>query len=194
MTAVFLSASVPDPRRHARYFNNTSVGRIREAITQLARAVLPTGEFTFGGHPAISPLVLAVAGYLGAKDRVVIYQSEFFRSLVPPESLAFSRIVWTPAVRADPQDSLRAMREAMVRSTDFRAAFFIGGMEGVEEELATFRSEHPGAAIFPVASTGGAARVLFQRGEGPIDPLVRNQLEKSLVYGYLFPKLLAMAP
>jgi len=68
LAPVFLSASVPDPSRHAAYFQTARPARIREAVTQLARVVLPHGLLVFGGHPAISPLVLkeAIAGALVA--------------------------------------------------------------------------------------------------------------------------------
>ena len=41
LAPVFLSASVPDPSRHAAYFQTARPARIREAVTQLARVVLP---------------------------------------------------------------------------------------------------------------------------------------------------------
>ncbi len=36
--------------------------------------------------------------------------------------------------------------------------FFIGGMEGVEEEYKMFIRKHPHAIILPIASTGAAAK------------------------------------
>lgn len=194
MLSVFVSASVPDPRRDTNYHRTAHPLRIREAITQLARAVLPLGELVFGGHPAVSPLVLAVATQLGASSRAAIFQSEFFRGRVPRDSLVFPRLTWTPAVGHDQSKSLAAMRTLMIRSREFEAAFFIGGMEGVEEEYSVFRQEWPQAAAYPIASTGGAARLLFARGAGAQAPSLRQQLDRDTVYGHLFRKLLNLVP
>lgn len=72
--AVFLSASVPDPRREREYRvenePNTVYERvpdahveIEQAVVALTRAVFSAGgRLVFGGHPAISPLVALVAG------------------------------------------------------------------------------------------------------------------------------------
>lgn len=191
---VLLSAGMPDPKQDSAYFRPARAARVREAVIQLARAVLPTTELVFGGHPAVAPLVLAVARQMGAIHRVIIFQSEFFRSTVPPESLVFSRLTWTSSIRGDRSRSLEAMRSAMVRSMDFEAAFFIGGMQGGEDELRILRRERPQVPVYPVASTGGAAEVIFSRGEGPHDAVLRHLLERDLVYGHLFQKLLGLAP
>jgi hypothetical protein len=71
---VFLSASVPDPRREAEYRVGGDLGALYErvedahveverAVVSLARAVLSAGgRLAFGAHPSISPLVAMVAG------------------------------------------------------------------------------------------------------------------------------------
>lgn len=46
------------------------------------------------------------------------------------------------------------------------AAVFIGGMEGVEAELAIFQKTHPNSPVVPVASPGGAARDIAARIAG----------------------------
>lgn len=195
LAPVFLSGSVPDPLRDAAYFQTARPARIREAVTQLARVVLPHGLLVFGGHPAFSPLVLTVAQQLGAVGRVVIYQSEFFASKVPQDSMAFPNLKWTPEVGGDRGErSLERMREEMLGAYGFGAGFFVGGMHGIEDEFAMFARLRAGVPAYPVASTGGAARMLFDRGEGPQDAAVRGMLERELVYGYLFQKLLGLAP
>ncbi|WP_437634662.1 hypothetical protein [Sorangium sp. So ce854] len=191
---IFLSAGAPDPRRHPAYFQTARPFRIREAVTQLARVVLPHTLLVFGGHPAISPLILTVAHQIGALDRVEIHQSDFFRNSIPPESMGFRKLIWTPEVRHDREGSLEAMRRRMIGGHRFSAAIFIGGMDGVEKERALFRTLQPAAPDYLVASTGGATRVLFDRGEGPKDPRVRGKLEQELVYGYLFQSLLGLVP
>ena len=191
---VFLSASVPDPRRDPVYARTAKPARIAEAVSMLAGVVLPRAELVFGGHPAISPLVLAIARQLGAVDRVVIYQSEFFRSVVPVDSVAFPRLTWTAEVVGDRAASLRAMRGEMIGRRAFGAGFFVGGMDGVEEEYAMFRALQPNAVAFPVGSTGGAAGVLLDNGEGPSDAGERAALGGDLVYAHMFEKLLGLVP
>ena len=185
--AVFLSASAPDPRRHPRYYTTSDVSAIREAIVALATVVLPTGRLLFGGHPAVSPLILLIAQQIGAVDRVRIYQSEFFRSVVPPESLAFPSIVWTPEIPGDRQGSLAAMRAAMLADFPVRSGVFIGGMEGVEEEYDLFRKQHASLPAYAIASTGAAAKIIFDSNPSePSDPVVRRALEYDVVYDALF--------
>jgi hypothetical protein len=184
--AVFLSASVPDPRRDPRYFLTADTTAIREAVRALVRVVTARRLLVFGGHPAISPFVLHMAMSDGVSDRVVIYVSEFFRPVVPRDSLAFPHIVWTQAVDGDRAKSLAHMRDTMFGGHDFRAGVFVGGMDGVEEEFARFHARWPAAPVYPVASTGAAARFLFERGEGPQDTAMRAALEGDLVYGALF--------
>jgi hypothetical protein len=187
---VFLSASAPDPRRHPRYHTTADVAAIREAIVALATVVLPRGRLLFGGHPAVSPLVLLIAQQLSAVDRVRIYQSEFFRGIVPPESLAFPSIVWTAEVPGDREASLAAMRSAMLADLPIRSGVFIGGMEGVEEEYALFKQTHAALPAYAIASTGAAARIVFTSNpQEPSDAAIRRALEQDLVYDALFRSL-----
>ena len=57
MRHIFLSASVPLPERNSVYFDTADVFLIREAIRSLIEVIIPVGAITFGGHPAITPLV-----------------------------------------------------------------------------------------------------------------------------------------
>ena len=59
----------------------------------------------------------------------------------------------------------------MLSRDDLVAAVLIGGMEGVEAELALFQQFHPSGAVVPVASPGGAARDIAVRSAGgqPVD-------------------------
>ena len=165
---VFLSASVPLPSRHPRYFETADVLAIRDAVRGLAMAVAERdATLVFGGHPAITPVIrLQMAtrdGRVG--QRFVIYQSRFFRKDFPPDNDAFERVVLTPEVPGSREASLAAMREEMF-GAPLHAAVLIGGMEGVEEEHELFRLRHPRAPTFPIASTGAAAAILFQRQAG----------------------------
>jgi hypothetical protein len=159
---------------------------IREAVSALTLVVAPAARLVFGGHPAISPLVHLAAERLGAADNVFIYQSRFFQNVIPPTSLQFRHLIWTPA-GADRDSSLLRMRQQMLTSERFHAGVFIGGMEGVEEEFKLFQQYHPMAIILAVASTGAAARALFDREPwGSKDP----GLQHDVAYVSLFRRLL----
>ena len=83
------------------------------------------------------------------------------------------------------------MREEMIGFRPFRADVLIGGMDGLFEELDLFRSGHRASAVFPMASTGGAARQIFELGQGPNDANDRKDLESSLRYRALFRQILS---
>jgi hypothetical protein len=120
-------------------------------------------------------------GILGT-ERVRLYQSEWFARAFPIDNDVFERYIVVPK-RDTRDDSLRVMREAMLGSTPFEAGIFIGGMKGVEEEFSLFRQMHPHAAVLPIASTGAAARVLFEREAGSL------HLPASLATDYAYPTL-----
>jgi hypothetical protein len=186
---IFLSASVPD-RDLNRYVRDPIA--VREAIRGLVAHVVVQAPLVFGGHPAITPLVWEAARSLNAADHVVIYQSEKYRDQIPKEAAFFKNLVWTPAVLKTPPDprdpfdkrkSLVELRDLMIRQRivpgrgslpEFEAGVFIGGMDGVEEEWALFRQCYPETPVFPIASTEGAARLLFD------DLNVRGALQASI--------------
>jgi SLOG-like protein len=195
---VFLSASIPDPKRDPKYIGTADVVAIREAVLELCAVVLPHTRLVFGGHPAISPFVRLIADQLGRADRVRIYQSEFFRPNIPPDSQSFPDLVWTPEdppppAKATREASLLLMRERMLQSEDFSAGVFIGGMEGVEDEFKLFEQLRPGVPTFLVASTGAAARILFDQNRHRLNPAHADRLERDYVYGALFQSLLGIA-
>src|SRR4051812_28755961 len=188
----FLSASIPDPRREPAYYETADVMAIREAVMALTTATLKKGHLVFGGQPAISPIVLMVAKVFESVDRVHIFQSDYFRNQVPPESHQFTRIVWTPSVRDDLDASLREMRKRMIESGEFASAFFVGGMEGVEVEFNMFRSRWPETPVFPIASTGAAARRLldnWQPQSRSLSPQQVSALRDDMLYGSLFEQI-----
>jgi len=186
MKPVFLSASIPDPKRDPRFFNTADPTAISEAVIGLATVVLPHTRLVFGGHPAISPLVRFVAERFGTAANVVIYQSRFFEDAVPADSRYFENLTWTPAVPGDRDESLYIMRKAMIGSEAFGAGIFIGGMEGVLDEFSRFPKHTP---AYPVASTGGAALELWEQVS--LEPAVHAALMHNLTYTSLFTYLLA---
>ena len=78
MTGVLLSASFPsgDRGEGVRPYYPDDIAAAASSVTE---AVLRSGaRLVFGGHPTISPIVLQIAGLLGAGPRVDIWQSEYF--------------------------------------------------------------------------------------------------------------------
>jgi hypothetical protein len=185
---LFLSASVPDPKRHKRYHSTADKIAIRDATRALVTVALPHLKLVWGGHPAITPLVRVVAERLGFTDadKIRLFQSDFFRDVIPKDNAAFEKVTWVKANKGDREESLRRMRLKMLSSEQFFAGIFIGGMEGVEEEYCMFREMHPKAFAFPIASTGAAALILYKNSKTDLP----SELETDLAYPSLFRRLL----
>jgi hypothetical protein len=182
--SIFLSASIPDPKRHRRYYSTMDVIAIRDAARALATVVLPHATLYWGGHPSITPLIRVVAESmeLTGNDRVRLFQSAWFSEQLPTDNAAFESYELTER-KATLADSVAAMRDRMLGAAQFDAAIFIGGMEGVEVEFAMFRERHPNARVYPIASTGAAALRLFEQ-EGQ-----RLELPSALLDDYAYPSL-----
>lgn len=191
MINVFLSASVPLPDRDRKFFETADVFLIREAIRALVEVVLPKGHITFGGHPAITPLMslYAKTAKLG-NDRITVYQSGFFLGKFPRENDEFADVRYTDAVENDLGQSIQLMRNEMLTSRDFDAAVLIGGMEGIRDEARLFREHNPKAKILPVPATGAAAAIEYREGNYPKN--LANEISfASLFRRNLFPSPLA---
>ena len=182
--AIFLSASIPKPQRAPRYFTTMDVIAIRDAVRALATVVLPHATLYWGGHPSITPLIRVVAESTGLtdKDRVRLFQSAWFSQELPQDNAAFESYELTAKCRTKAK-SIATMRERILDAAPFDAAIFIGGMEGVEIEFDMFRSRHPDAGVYPVASTGAAAGLLFKRERE------RLALPDDLLHDYAFASL-----
>jgi len=185
--SIFLSASVPLPSRHEKYFRTADQIAIRDSIRALVSAVIPPGAIVFGGHPAITPMIrlLVLNKELSIESHVFLFQTRFFEKDFPPEVREFENLVLVDEVPNDLDASLAVMRETMIRSQNFSAAIFIGGMEGVEEEYRMFRRIHPNKPAYPIASTGAAALALYQQHMPE-----RHELLQDLRYLSLFRRLL----
>lgn len=191
MKAIFLSASVPDPKRDPKYYDTADIIAIRDAVRALATVVLPHASLTWGGHPAITPLIRVVAESVGitGANKVRLFQSQWFSAELPTDNAAFEAYTMTPR-EASLQASLSVMRRIMLHSAAFDAAIFIGGMEGVEEEFAMFCEAHPQAKIWPIASTGAAAAILYEREMAKFR--FPNILKTDFAYPSLFRDLLGL--
>jgi hypothetical protein len=116
------------------------------------------------------------------EPRITVYQSRVFEGHIPAETsflaqLGFARLIWTDLVgneifnphqrlrRPPAPRSVRHMRERMINETIPDAIVCIGGMEGVIDEALLFAELRPGARIYALATTGGAASLLPDRPE-----------------------------
>jgi hypothetical protein len=142
-----------------------------EAIIERPDVVL-----RFGGHPSITPLVLDLANsYPGQQgERIELVYSAFFADQYTDE---MRRLAGTEGVsptetpRAEAPDvasamasSLTTMREVLTEPR-IDGVFFIGGMDGLDEEFATVSERHPRALLYFFLAPGGRAATLGSRTE-----------------------------
>lgn len=188
---IFLSASVPQEERDPKFFETADVIAIRDAVIALASTVLTNKEYRliWGGHPSITPLITLVLDRYELKmsDRVILYQSMEFEKFFPPENkdVGVRRITDKKENR---DASLLLMRQMMINTNEYEAAVFIGGMEGVLDEYAMFQEQHPETLCLPIASTGAAAQLLFNKQPEKFD----KRLMTELSYTSLFKELLRL--
>ena len=139
---------MPTKDRDHRFFDTADFIAIRDAIVALVNAIIPNYRLVWGGHPAITPIIHDIF-----KKRGFDYNDN---------------VVLTDEVRsyADEKkniaESLAIMRERMLTDNPIYAGVFIGGMEGVLDEYELLKQYSNGQSkIFPIASTGAAARILY---------------------------------
>lgn len=208
MKNIFLSASIPLPERHHKYYDTADVIAIRDAVIALASVVLGKHKIIWGGHPSITPLIYYVIEriiqnriddneleLLNSEEQrealstqlkreiskhVTIYQSLFFKDKFPEDNEKFDNIVFTDN-KGDIHSSIQLMRQEMLSKHKFSAAVFIGGMDGIEVEYEMFKTMHPKAIILPIASTGAATKIVY-------DNILPNELKNERFlkdYGYM---------
>lgn len=187
LNKIFLSASIPLPDRQKHFYDTADVIAIRDAVRALATVIIPKAELIWGGHPAITPLIRYVITQMTAdvKKHVTLYQSLFFEAIFPPDNFDFENIQLT-AKREDKPSSLDDMRLAMIKDNDYKVGIFIGGMDGIRTEYDLFKHYHPDALVLPVASTGAAAKILYEE----IEPSPPISLLQNYAYMNLFQDLL----
>ena len=185
---VFLSASIPNPLRDAKYIDTADVIAIRDSVLALTSVLLLNNyRLVWGGHPSITRLIAQVLQHYGedANEHVTLYQSRFFENKFPLENESVAHIIITDDL-GDRDISLKEMRDRMIADNEYDAAFFIGGMEGVEDEFNLFRKYHPDTRVFPIASTGAAANFLYEKNMEICD----SRLKTELTYTSLIKELL----
>ena len=188
--AVFLSASIPDPKRGPAYAATSDTVAIRTAVSALVTVILGRRLLVWGGHPAITPMIWVVAEDIGVDygSWVRLYQSRHFEEIYPEDNVRFQNVTYTDDVENDREKSLRRMREKMLSGYRFCAAVFIGGMGGIVDEFELFQRIQPNAKVVPLVSTGGATLEVAQR----IDSLDRD-LISDLDYVTLLHRHLAIS-
>lgn len=185
--AIFLSASVPDPARAPELAATADSVAITSAVSALLFVTLGRRPLVWGGHPAITPMVWAVASafdvHYGAWVR--LYQSRYWDDQYPEDNERFRNVVYTERVPGNQAESLALMRRQMLTEHQFAGAVFIGGMQGIVDERDLFRDIQPRALIVPVTSTGGAAATLAPPSDDP---------EAELDYVGFFHQQLGISP
>ena len=188
--AIFLSAGVPDPKRGPEYAATADTVAICAAVSALVHVALGRRLLVWGGQPAITPMIWVVAQDVGVDYGrwVRLYQSRHFEDEYPEDNARFQNVTYTDDVDQDREKSLLAMRERMFSEHTFKAAVFIGGMGGIVNEYELFRRLHPGAAVIPVVSTGGATLEVASRTAA-----VPADLSNDLDYVALFHRHLSIS-
>jgi SLOG cluster3 family len=187
---IFLSASIPSLEdKDPKYFETADVIAIRDSVRALANLIIPKTKLVWGGHPAITPLIHYVMSTLQIhpQEHVLLYQSAFFQKIFPTENSFFEDKVITED-KGNVKDSLAWMRERMFKENKFLAGVFIGGMNGVEDEYELFIQAHPQAHVFPIASTGAAAKIIYDNSYNRRDD-PESRLASDYAYLSLFRKL-----
>lgn len=216
MKNIFLSASIPLPDRHPKYYETADIIAIRDAVIALASLVLGKHKIIWGGHPSITPLIYYVIermliNKLERKDwelplneeekvlienqlkekiqqHVLLYQSVIFKDIFPVENEKFKNVIITEDL-GDNSSSIERMRKRMFTENEFAAAVFIGGMDGIEVEYNMFKELHPRALILLIASTGAATKFVFDNLSSD-DETKNERFLKDYGYMSLFQKYL----
>jgi hypothetical protein len=163
--AIFLSAGIPDPKRAPEDAATADSVAISAAVSALVHVALGRRILVWGGQPAITPMIWAVAEEMRVDygQWVRLYQSNYFQDEFPEDNQRFQNVTYVAGVGNDREKSLLAMRERMFSDFKFTAAVFIGGMKGIIDEFELFQAHQPDAAIIPLASTGGATLEVARR-------------------------------
>lgn len=191
LNKVFLSASIPYPDRDKKFYDTADIVSIRDSVRALATVVIPKAHLIWGGHPSITPLIRFVLDKMNVElnKHVTLYQSLFFEEYFPPDNFAFENIVLTEKGN-NRVESLELMRSKLINENDFKVGIFIGGMEGINDEYLMFKERHPNALILPIASTGAAAKILYESQPQAYDIRLKNDyaymaLFRDLLHDYI---------
>lgn len=184
---IFLSASIPQKERDRKYYDSCDIVAIRDSIIALTTKVISRYRLIWGGHPSITPLISYVTKKTNIpQTHVILYQSKYFKDKFPQENSIFSNAIIFTNDKGNLEESKKELRNEMLSPTNnFVAGVFIGGMEGVEDEYGIFKKNHPNAICLPIATTGAAAKIIYDN-----DKTYDKRLECDYAYSSLFQDLL----
>ncbi|EPO2451368.1 hypothetical protein ACT7LO_001687 [Providencia rettgeri] len=185
---IFLSASVPDPKKAPNFAESSDSVAITSAVRALVHVTLGRRVLVWGGHPAITPMIKIVAEQMGIDygKWVKLYQSLFFEDHFPEDNEAFKNVIYTENINNDVKKSLLLMRERMFTENKFKSAIFIGGMSGIIDEFHLFQKYQPGKDIIPIVSTGGATLEIETKLKVTSSEVLGDDLRDELDYVRLF--------
>ena len=206
---VFLSASIPNEDD-----NDYNFLKIHDIIVTLTETVIKSGgTLVFGGHPTITPIILNIMEIMAENNNdgvkhypnIYLYQSEFFKTVFPPETIAFpkERLEVVPMVFVNDKTSvdsekemkekllsLALMRERMINAFPYTSALFIGGRydndhgvesSGVWHEYAMFSKQHLDAKCLYIENTGIVPAMLYKHfGKTKIEKITVENLPYKL--------------
>ena len=183
---IFLSASIPLPDRDPKYYGTADIIAIRDAVIALASVILPKYRIIWGGHPSITPLIYYVMEKLNVniQEHLILFQSKFFEKYYLEDNNKFNNVIQT-ANLGDRDKSLALLRETMLNSYEYSAGIFMGGMEGVETDFELFQELQPKALTIPLASTGAATKLIFDRIDEKNENFLNDFAYMSLFQKYL---------
>lgn len=189
---IFLSASIPLNTNNSSFFNTADISAIRDSVNALSKLIIPKARLIWGGHPSITPLIKFILEQLehNVQEHVTLYQSKFFEKNFPKDNNSFANIKLIEKIDGDRDASLLFMRERMLQDNEFIAGIFIGGMEGVINEMEMFRTLHPKALILPIASTGAAALEIYEKYPQSYPEKYKDILKNNYAYLSLFMEVL----
>ena len=157
---VFISSSLPFGAR-GEEVKPYDPPAIIDAVAAISRAVFRSGgRLVSGGHPTITPVMLAVGEQVGATGAIDVFQSRWFEDCISEETYEMvesgvGRVHFVDK-RETRDASLLAMRRAILDTRPV-AAVFVGGMNGVIEEHEMVGHLLPDVFRIPVKGPGGAA-------------------------------------
>ncbi len=192
---IFLSASVPDPKKAPNFAESSDPVAIASAVRALIHVTLGRRVLVWGGHPAITPMIKVVAEQMGIdySKWVKLYQSLFFEDQFPEDNEIFKNVVYTENINNDIKESLLLMREQMFTENKFKSAIFIGGMSGIIDEFHLFKKYQPGKDIIPIVSTGGATLKIETELKLTSPEIIGDDLRNELDYVRLFHQRLGIS-
>lgn len=159
MGSIFLSVGVPGS--DSPFHDTCDRMLLQAALRTFLYTVLGRKHLVFGGHPSISPLILAVCEDLKVENKfaVTVYQSEFLEEDAPKVNSRLGNLIKVAAA-SSLESSLANMSEIMFRSHQFETAVFIGGDHATLEKYARFKDLHPTSKVIALRSAGGASAAI----------------------------------